>query len=136
MEIYYYLLKKLLLIMKKTVLLLMALVMSAGFVFAQSTIPASNNVKGVHVSAKLDPTDDNQWTGANIILGSDAAVWPWSTGGDDGVAFTPVQGATYHLTFNVTSSGTEGFRVRWLSDDTNGGYTAGDGAVVTSQSPW
>ena len=94
-----------------------------------SNIAPSNNVPGVHVYDMVNGVDS--WSGANIILGSDASVWPWSTAGYDGlVAFTPVKDATYHMTFNVTSSGADGFRVRWIKDDSNGAYTAGDVAVV------
>jgi len=119
--------------MKKTLLLLLALVMSAGFAFSQTTIAASSKVPGVSVYTNAD----NGWAGANIILGSDATVWPWSSAGTDGaVAFTPEPGTTYHMKFTVTSSGVTSFRVRWIKDDTNGSnpntYTAGDAAIVNN----
>ena len=80
----------------------------------------------------------SQYVGFNLILGSDDSQWPYSTGvsGDstEPVAFTPVKDATYHLAFNVTSTGASGFRVRWLKDNTNGSYTAGDTAVVNDHS--
>jgi len=107
-----------------------------GFIFegsvacSQKTVlPPSNNAPGVHV---YSPATDT-WAGVNIIFGNDAIVWPWSTAGDNNlVAFTPVKDATYHLTFNVTSTGASGFRVRWIKDDTNDGYTASDNSVVSS----
>jgi len=86
-----------------------------------------SNVPGVHVSLT---SNGDSWSGANIILGTDSAVWPFSTG--DEVAFTPVENAKYHLTFNATSTGTTGYRVRWITGNENGGYTAGDAAVVTA----
>jgi len=71
------------------------------------------------------------WSGANIILGNDASVWPWSTGASDGkVAFIPEKDATYRLSVNYTSLGTSAIRVRWIHDDSNGGYTSADEEVV------
>ena len=113
--------------MKRTILFLMALIMSAGFAFAQIVLPSSSNVTGVYIPADFEVA---KWYGANIILGSDADQWPWSNGvsgdAEEGVAFTPKKDATYHMEFNVTSSGAEGFRVRWLKDNTAGSYTAKD----------
>jgi GH35 family endo-1,4-beta-xylanase len=85
------------------------------------------NVPGVHVSLT---SNGDSWSGANIILGTDSSVWPFSTG--DTVAFTPVKDTKYHLTFNATSTGATGYRVRWITGNDNGGYTAGDAAVVTA----
>ena len=115
--------------MKKTLLIFMALIMSAGVAFAQTVIAPSNNVPGVYV---LNQAIGDSYTGANIMLGSDAGQWPWSTADGGALAFTPVAGATYHMTFNVTSTGTSGFRVRWIKDNTNGGYTTGDADVVNN----
>jgi endo-1,4-beta-xylanase len=85
-------------------------------------------VDGVHVY-HAERGDD--YTGANIILGNDASQWPWSTAGEDGnIAFEPEKDASYRLTVNVTPTGTTSLRVRWIHDESNGGYTAGDGAVV------
>jgi Beta-1,4-xylanase len=90
--------------------------------------PEQQPVDGVYV---YDAGKGDAWTGANIILGNDANAWPWSTAGADGkVAFTPEKDATYRLTFNYTSTGTTTIRVRWLKDETNGGYTEADGAAV------
>jgi len=115
--------------MKKTLLILMALIMSAGFAFSQTTIPASSKVPGVNIYNLANT--DNTWAGVNIILGSDAGVWPWSTAGDDGlVAFSPEKGATYHLAFSVTSTGASGFRVRWMKDNTYDSHTTDDGTFV------
>lgn len=73
------------------------------------------------------------WSGANIILGNDASEWPWSTAAaDQKVAFTPEKDATYRLTVNYTSLGTSAIRVRWIKDDSNGGYTMADEEVVNS----
>ena len=73
------------------------------------------------------------WSGANIILGNNASEWPWSTGSGDGkVAFTPEKDATYRLSVNYTSLGTSAIRVRWLFNDSNGGYTSADEEVVNS----
>lgn len=86
-------------------------------------------VPGVHV---FDTSAGDPWSGANIILGDDASAWPWSTTDDGEVAFRPEQGATYRLTVNYTAKGTTSIRVRWLRDNTNGGYTTADGALVNS----
>lgn len=84
-------------------------------------------VPGVHV---YDTSLGDAWSGANVVLGDDASVWPWSTTDDGEVAFRPEAGATYRLTVNYTAKGTTAIRVRWLGDNTNGGYTTGDGAVI------
>ncbi|WP_168735882.1 cohesin domain-containing protein [Cohnella fermenti] len=87
--------------------------------------PEQRTVDGVHV---YDTSNGDVWSGANIILGNDANAWPWSKAGADGkVAFTPEKDATYRISFNYTSRGTNAIRVRWIKDDTNGGYTADDG---------
>ncbi|THV24422.1 endo-1,4-beta-xylanase [Glycomyces paridis] len=85
------------------------------------------SIPGVHV---YDTGLGDSWSGANIILGDDASVWPWSTTDDGEVAFSPEPGATYRLTVNYTAKGTTSIRVRWIGDNTNGGYTSGDGAAV------
>ncbi|WP_460539311.1 endo-1,4-beta-xylanase [Glycomyces halotolerans] len=87
--------------------------------------PAS--VPGVHV---FDTSKGDSWSGANIVLGDDASVWPWSTTDGGEVAFRPEPGETYRFTVNYTPKGTTAIRVRWIKDNTNGGYTSGDGAVV------
>ncbi|MCL1870210.1 MAG: endo-1,4-beta-xylanase [Promicromonosporaceae bacterium] len=86
-------------------------------------------VPGVHV---FDTSKGDSWSGANIILGDDASVWPWSTTDDGQVAFRPEAGATYRLTVNYTAKGTTSIRERWVKDDTNGAYTAADGSVVNN----
>ncbi|MCR8657391.1 endo-1,4-beta-xylanase [Paenibacillus endoradicis] len=84
--------------------------------------------EGVHVYAT---NNGDGYSGANIILGNNANVWPWSTAGADGkVAFTPEKDATYRITVNYTSMGTSAIRVRWLKDESNGSYTVKDGEVV------
>ncbi|MBP2898784.1 endo-1,4-beta-xylanase [Escherichia coli] len=87
-------------------------------------------VSGVHV---LSTAHGDGWSGANIILGLDSTQWPFSSSTEgDVVAFTPVKDAKYRLAFNATSTGTTGYRVRWITGNDNGGYTGGDAAVVSS----
>ncbi|GAE35002.1 endo-1,4-beta-xylanase A precursor [Halalkalibacter akibai JCM 9157] len=87
-------------------------------------------IDGVYV---YDTGNGDSWSGANIILGNDASQWPWSTTDEDGkVAFTPEKDATYRLSFNYTAKGTSSIRVRWIKDNSNGGYTSADGAHVNS----
>ncbi|WP_070160615.1 endo-1,4-beta-xylanase [Nesterenkonia sp. PF2B19] len=85
-------------------------------------------IDGVHV---YHAEHGDGYTGANIILGNDSSQWPWSTAGEDGqVAFDPEPDATYRLTVTVTPAGTTSVRIRWIHDESNGGYTSGDGAAV------
>jgi endo-1,4-beta-xylanase len=92
--------------------------------------PEIKPVDGVYV---FDTGRGDAWTGANIILGSDASQWPWSTAGVDGkVAFTPEKDETYRLSFNYTAKGTTAIRVRWVKDNSNSAYTNADGAAVNS----
>ncbi len=86
-------------------------------------------IPGVHV---YDTSNGDSWSGANIILGDDATQWPFATTDDGEVAFRPQPGATYRLTVNYTAKGTTAIRERWIRDNSNGGYTTGDGAVVNS----
>ncbi|WP_166435876.1 endo-1,4-beta-xylanase [Cellulomonas shaoxiangyii] len=86
-------------------------------------------VPGVHV---FDTSAGDPWSGANIVLGDDASAWPWSTTDDGEVAFRPEPGATYRVTVNYTAKGTTAIRVRWVRDNTNGGYTSADGALVNA----
>ncbi|MFB9274168.1 endo-1,4-beta-xylanase [Cohnella cellulosilytica] len=88
-----------------------------------------STVPGIHVSST---TKGDGWSGVNIILGLDRTQWPFSSSTeDDAVAFTPVKDAKYHLTFNATSTGATGYRVRWIAGNENGGYTGADAAVVS-----
>jgi GH35 family endo-1,4-beta-xylanase len=92
------------------------------------TLNLTKAIDGVHV---YSTSNGDGYTGANIILGGNAGAWPWSTAGADGkVAFTPEKDATYRITVNETSKGTNAIRIRWLNDDTNLGYTTQDGNVV------
>ncbi|GIG38745.1 endo-1,4-beta-xylanase [Cellulomonas phragmiteti] len=84
-------------------------------------------VPGVHV---FDTSAGDAWSGANIVLGDDPSVWPWSTTDDGQVAFRPEAGTTYRVTVNYTAKGTTAIRVRWVRDNTNGGYTSGDQGVI------
>jgi endo-1,4-beta-xylanase len=87
-------------------------------------------VDGVHV---YDTSKGDSWSGANIILGNNASAWPWSTAGEDGkAAFKPEKDATYRISVNLTSLGTNAIRMRWLKDDTNGSFTSADAAAVNS----
>ena len=115
--------------MKKTVLFLMALVMSAGVVFAQTTLPPSADVPGVHIANEAA----NAWTGAVVVLGSGTDAWPWSAAGD-GAAFTPAPGATYRVAATITSSGLSALRVRWGTTSGPGypTFTTADGNNVNA----
>ena len=94
--------------------------------FAFCAYAEDTSVTGVTVWDTYDGVDT--WSGANIILGTSGEAWPFAAG--DAAAFTPEQDASYRLTFTVTSRGASGFRVRWIKDNENGSYTAGDAAVV------
>ena len=77
-------------------------------------------VPGVHI---FDLAEDG-FTGANIILGNDQTVWPFSTAGDDGVvAFTPQPGATYRLLVRYQTFGTYGLEAHWITDDSADNFT-------------
>jgi GH35 family endo-1,4-beta-xylanase len=96
----------------------------------KSAIADLKPVDGVFV---WDTGRGDVWSGANIILGSDASKWPWSTAGEEGkVAFAPEKDASYRLSINYTAKGTTAIRVRWVKDNSNGAYTKADGAVVNS----
>ncbi|SFJ58614.1 endo-1,4-beta-xylanase [Cellulomonas sp. KH9] len=86
-------------------------------------------VPGVHV---FDTSAGDPWSGATIVLGDDASAWPWSTTDDGEVAFRPEPGSTYRIAANYTAKGTTAIRVRWLKDNSNGGYTTADGALVNA----
>jgi len=88
----------------------------------------NKQIDGVYV---YDTSKGDSWSGANIILGNNANNWPWSTAGADGkVAFNPEKDATYRISVNYTSMGTNAIRVRWAKEESNGGYTSQDGQVV------
>ena len=77
----------------------------------------------------------------NIILGNDPNEWPWSSATDQAVAggevaFTPEKDATYRLTFNVTSTGAQGYRVRWVKDNTNTNYADIDSFVTLPENTY
>ena len=75
--------------------------------------------------------DGDAFTGMNIILGSDADVWPWSTGGETGrVAFTPEPGATYRLVVHAINRGAYGLEVHWLNDNSEANFTAANVAAI------
>jgi endo-1,4-beta-xylanase len=92
------------------------------------SVPYEHLVDGVYV---YDMARGDEWSGANIILGNDPDIWPWSEAGEDGlVAFVPEKDGEYRLIINYTAAGTTGIRVRWVKDETNLGYTNADGIVV------
>ena len=98
--------------------------------YIESEKEEQKQIDGVYV---YDTGKGDSWSGANIILGNDATQWPWSKTDEDGkVAFTPEKDATYRLSFNYTAKGTTSIRVRWIKDNSNGGYTSADGANVNS----
>ncbi|WP_425954881.1 endo-1,4-beta-xylanase [Xylanimonas sp. McL0601] len=118
----------------KAKLALLGILYPADFLASHEYIDTSGGVElppvpGVHV---FDTSKGDSWSGANIVLGDDASAWPWSTTDDGEVAFRPEAGATYRLTVSYTAKGTTAIRERWLKDNTNGGYTSGDGAVVNT----
>lgn len=87
-------------------------------------------VAGIFV---YDTGRGDSWSGANIILGSDASKWPWAaTTEDGGVAFQPEKDATYRLSFNYTAKGTSSVRIRWINQNNNGSYTKADGVEVNA----
>ncbi|MDR0325980.1 MAG: S-layer homology domain-containing protein [Oscillospiraceae bacterium] len=84
---------------------------------------------GIYVWDALEGS--NAWSGVNIVLGSDASVWPFSECEDGIVAFVPEKDAAYKLTFNATiGDWCPGLRVRWIAGNDNGGYTSADGAIA------
>jgi len=94
---------------------------------------ASAAFKPVDGISVWDTGRGDTWSGANIILGTDASKWPWSAAGEDGkAAFVPEKGATYRISVNYTAMGTAAIRLRWVKDNSNGAYTKADAAVVNS----
>ena len=90
-------------------------------------IRLERSVSGIHIPALAGGE------GANIILGNDATVWPYASTTPDGqVAFTPERNGRYRLSFNATSVGVGGYRVRWIRQNDNGSYTVADVGVVTT----
>ena len=85
---------------------------------------------GIHVYNSVTGTDG--WSGANIIIGNNSSVWPYSTSSDGKVAFVPEKGATYRISLNYTAQGTAAVRIRWIKDNSNGNYTKGDADTVGS----
>lgn len=114
---------------------LLAVIDPDGFLATHKYIDVNHGVAPAHVNGiyTYSQANGDAWTGANIILGTNANQWPWSTAGDDGkVAFTPEKDATYRLSFNYTSNGTSAIRVRWVKDNTNGGYTKADSSAQSN----
>ena len=84
------------------------------------TPPPSVAVPGVYV---FDLAADG-FTGMNIILGSGADQWPWSTSGDDGrTAFSPQPGVRYRLAVRYQMLGTFGLETHWLVDNSFNNFT-------------
>jgi len=76
--------------------------------------------------------DGGAGSGLDIIIGSGTDVWPFADSqAYGGRAFDPQPGATYRITYNVTSDDATGWRVRWMTSGYGyPDYTAGDSAVV------
>jgi hypothetical protein len=74
--------------------------------------PTGENTPGIIVQ---HVTEGDAETGVQVIIGQGQDVWPFALANEDdgGRAFEPVPGETYRLVFNVTATGTEGWRVRW-----------------------
>jgi hypothetical protein len=97
-------------------------------------------ITGVIVTATRN---DDSGSSVSIIIGSGADAWPYAEiQEEDEPAFVPVAGATYRLTYVVTSGcpddGATGWRVRWMTSDGSvyPEYTQGDRDVVTSAAPY
>jgi len=74
---------------------------------ATGQAPTGENTPGILVAA-------GETAGAMIVTGSDTSVWPFSAGNEEGyVAFVPVPGETYRVSFNITNRFNAGWRVRW-----------------------
>lgn len=88
---------------------------------AEAAAPADSGATigdGVVYSSTADGSSGTLFS---IAAGTDAAAWPFSTdlteaGEATGAAFTATPDATYRLTFDITSAGTTGFRVRYFRD--------------------
>ncbi|MDR0230913.1 MAG: carbohydrate binding domain-containing protein [Dysgonamonadaceae bacterium] len=102
--------------MRKNLFLLLSCSLMAVYGFAQTFIPPSDDVPGVYV---YSIEDGNSFSGANIMLGDNFNVWPWSAGWDK--AFTPEKGGTYTMKFTFQTTGSfGGMRVRWITDNNYG----------------
>jgi|GEM_PF-1807099 len=85
-------------------------------------------VPGVHVFN----LQDDGFSGVNIILGQDEAVWPFSTAGADGVvAFNPQPGATYHMLVYYQSFETFGLEAHWLRDNSSNNFT--EASIISAE---
>ena len=92
--------------------------------------PTLEGTQGIYVFSLA--RGDN-FSSANIIIGSGRDVWPFADApeyGDDYRAFAPAPGGTYRISFNVTSQGTNGWRVRWIPGLGGETYTTADAAIV------
>lgn len=92
---------------------------------------ADENINGSGILVSAVAWGDSG-SGVNINIASGRAVWPFADEGT--LAFEPVPGETYRLSFNVTTTGATGWRVRWMTTAGEGypTYTAGDVAVVNN----
>lgn len=81
-------------------------------------------VPGVNI---FDLAEDG-FTGANIILGTDATVWPFASG--DEVAYTPTPGATYRLLVRYQTFGTYGLEAHWITDNSASNFTTANNAAA------
>jgi len=117
---------------KKTIAALCAFVLVAALI--PTIALAESSEGGFYV---VDKTKGDSATFANIILGTNPDEWPFASGVAEksefdvtAPAFVPARNVEYRLTFNVTSTGATGFRVRWFKDNTYNGFTSDDAAIV------
>ncbi|MCL1843653.1 MAG: endo-1,4-beta-xylanase [Defluviitaleaceae bacterium] len=86
--------------------------------------------QGVHVHSM---GRGDAFSHANILIGSGRDIWPFADAYEDGLrAFEPEPGVTYRLSFNVTSQGTTGWRIRWIPGTGGETYTTADAAIVNN----
>ena len=93
--------------------------------------PENDNTPGIIIA---NQTEGSEISGAMIIIGNDESAWPYSTSNDNGdVAFTPIPGETYRISFNVANRHADGWRIRWArSPSIFGDNTAGDYEIVNA----
>jgi hypothetical protein len=93
------------------------------------------SLEGTHGIYVFSLARGDSFSSANIIIGSGREVWPFADApeyGPDYRAFDPVAGVTYRISFNVTSQGTNGWRVRWIPGLGGETYTTADAAIVNN----
>lgn len=99
-------------------------------------MPAANGADGTGIVVATRA--DGGVAGAVVVAGGGTGSWPFAStteGGDR--AFTPSQGGTYRIMFNVTNEGSGGWRVRWNNSVDlfgEGVNTPADYAIVNDHS--